>query len=351
MTLSSAQAFAHIDHISDVILYAYQQQASDLHFEPGKTDYRIRMRQDGLLVPIFSGAKAVAARINTQLKVMAQLDITEQRLPQDGRLSFAIDAQQQLDIRVSTCPTLYGEKIVLRLLDQNAQVRSLDQLGLLPAQKNLLQNALSQAQGFILVAGPTGSGKTTTLYTALHLLNQASHNIATVEDPIEITLPGINQVPVHAKIDLSFARILRSLLRQDPDIIMIGEIRDKETAEIAIQAAQTGHLVLSTLHAASSLEAINRLTHMGIPRYELTSTLTLVIAQRLLKKKEAGRVGVYECLPMNAKTAQYLLTQQHLSIATFKQQAELVTLREAALEKMAQGLVTLTEINRVLTHE
>ncbi len=337
----------HIDHISDVILYAHQQHASDLHFEPNESTYNIRMRKNGLLDTIFVGESFHCARINTQIKIMAELDIAEQRLPQDGRIAFPLTASHSLDIRVSTCPTLYGEKIVLRLLDPKAHIRTFEELGMLEAQCALLSHALTQPHGLILVTGPTGSGKTTTLYSALNILNQNTHNIATVEDPVEITLPGINQVPVHAKINLSFARILRSLLRQDPDIIMIGEIRDAETAQIAIQAAQTGHLVLSTLHTSSALETIPRLMQMGISRYDLLSTLHLIIAQRLLRT-QLGRIGVYECLPMTPLIKKYILNHDDLSYSELQRHESVITLREAALIKVAQNIVSHDEITRMV---
>ncbi len=341
--------FDYIAHISDVILYAYQHRASDLHFEPGANHYQIRMRQHGLLTLIFRGSLDIAARITTQLKVMAQLDIAEQRLPQDGRISFMRHTAHPLDIRINCCPTLFGEKIVLRLLDQNTQVRSLNALGLTLEQMNIFQHALARPQGLILVTGPTGSGKTTTLYTALHCLNQDTQHIVTVEDPIEITVPGVTQIPVHEKINLNFARILRSVLRQDPDIIMVGEIRDKETAEIAIQAAQTGHLVLSTLHASNGLETINRLVHMGIARYELISSLSLIIAQRLLRTLAGKeRIGVYECIPMTPAVKQYLIHEHAPAYSTLKQHVPCLTLREAALQKVALGLTSLTEVNRMV---
>lgn len=346
---SNTLPFVHIEHINDVILYAYQHRASDIHFEPRDGEYHVRLRINGLLQPIYLGPAHNSARLTTQLKVIAQLDIAEQRLPQDGRIAFNLTTHL-LDIRVSTCPTLYGEKIVLRLLDPKAHIRSFGELGLDAEQSALLTNALAKPHGLILVTGPTGSGKTTTLYSALNTLNQNTHNIATVEDPVEITLPGINQVPVQAKINLSFARILRSLLRQDPDIIMIGEIRDQETAQIAIQAAQTGHLVLSTLHTANALEAVNRLAHMGISRYELLSSLHLIIAQRLLRTQKE-RIGVYECLPITPAVKKYLLTNEELSYIELQKHEAVLTLREAALVKVAQNLTSFEEVCRVVGYE
>lgn len=342
--------FVHIEHVSEIISYAYEERASDIHFEPQDEYYHIRIRLHGLLQPIFIGPKHICGRLTTQIKVMALLDIAEQRLPQDGRISFSV-ATHQLDIRVSTCPTLYGEKIVLRLLDPKTHIRNFCELGLNENQTNILTNALAKPHGLILVTGPTGSGKTTTLYSALNYLNQNTHNIATVEDPVEITLPGINQVPVQANIHLTFARILRSLLRQDPDIILIGEIRDKETAEIAIAAAQTGHLVLSTLHTANALEAVNRLAHMGISRYELLSTLHLIIAQRLLRLNVSGRMGVYECLPITPAVKKYMLNHEDLSYPDLKILEPITTMREAALMKVSENLVSLDEVNRVIADE
>jgi type IV pilus assembly protein PilB len=343
--------FSQIENIGVVIQYAYENRASDLHFEPGDGNFHIRMRQDGLLSSVFVGPPQNAARINTQLKVMAELDIAEQRVPQDGRISFNLSATHHLDIRVSTCPTAFGEKIVLRLLDPKAHVRSFTELGMDDAQRAMLCENIEQPNGLILVSGPAGSGKTTTLYAALNSLNRNTRNIATIEDPVEITLPGINQVPVFTKLNLTFARVLRSLMRQDPDVIMIGEIRDRETAEIAIQAAQTGHLVLSTLHSASALEAINRLVHMGIPRYELLSSLHLVVAQRLLRTQSTGRTGVFECLPITPAVRKYVLTHDFLSVNELQQFQPVTTLRAAALAKVQQNLVTLAEVNRVVPHD
>ena len=343
--------FTHIENIGVVILYAYQHQASDLHFEPGEAGYHIRMRQDGVLSSVYRGEAHHGSRINTQIKVLAELDIAEQRIPQDGRISFALTSAHQLNIRVSTCPTAHGEKIVLRLLDPKAHVRTFGELGLEDAQRAILGHALGRPNGLILVTGPAGSGKTTTLYSALTTLNKNTRNIATIEDPVEITLPGVNQVPVFAKLNLTFARILRSLIRQDPDVIMIGEIRDRETAEIAIQAAQTGHLVLSTLHSASALEAINRLVHMGITRYELLSTLHLVIAQRLLRTQTTGRIGVFECLPITPAIRQYILSHDYLSYPELAKYETILTLRAAALNKVKGNIVSLAEVDRVVAPE
>lgn len=343
--------FMTIDQVSAVISYAFDHRASDLHFEPAETNYHIRMRQDGLLQPLFIGDKSLGLRLNTQLKVLADLDIAEQRAPQDGRIHFPVADSHHLSIRVSTCPTIYGEKIVLRLLDPKAHVRTFAELGLDPAQSSLLEKTIALPNGLILVCGPSGSGKTTTLYSALNSLNHRARNISTIEDPVEITLPGINQVPVFTRINLSFARVLRSLIRQDPDVLMIGEIRDRETAEIAIQAAQTGHLVLSTLHSSSGLEAINRLAHMGVPRYELISALRLVVAQRLLRATTTGRVGVFEFLPVNAAVREYVLTTHYLSYSGLLRQQPLTTLREAALAKVRQNLVSLAEVDRVVPED
>jgi type IV pilus assembly protein PilB len=343
--------FTSVEHVSAVISYAYTHQASDLHFEPSEHHFEIRMRRDGLLQTVFRGERLHAPRVNAQLKVMADLDIAEQRVPQDGRIHFSLAETHNLSIRVSTCPTIFGEKVVLRLLDPKAHVRSFTELGLDEEQRALLAKTIALPNGLILVTGPSGSGKTTTLYSALNSLNHSTRNIATIEDPVEITLPGINQVAVFPRINLSFARILRSLIRQDPDVLMIGEIRDRETAEIAIQAAQTGHLVLSTLHSASALEAINRLAHMGVPRYELISALRLVVAQRLLRTPTTGRTGVFEFLPITPAVRKYVLTEHYLSYPGLLQHEKITTLRAAALDLVSRKLVDLTEADRVVPED
>ncbi len=270
--------------VHQIIISALKQRASDIHFEPYEHHYRIRMRIDGLLVTTHTPAKKLSRRLASRIKILAHLNIAEKRLPQDGRLKIKPDNQQDVDIRVSTLPTLWGEKIVLRILGTSDNALTLPQLGMTPYQLEKFLQCLNRPQGLILITGPTGSGKTTTLYSALQQLNQEQRNISTVEDPIEIQLSGINQIQIHDQIGLSFAPVLRSLLRQDPDVIMLGEIRDQETAQMAIRAAQTGHLVLSTLHTNSAPEALSRLQQMDIPDYQLVPSLHLVIAQRLVRK-------------------------------------------------------------------
>jgi type IV pilus assembly protein PilB len=275
-----------IEYVDQLIQRAIQQNASDIHFEPYEHYYRIRFRQDGILHEVEKWTPTVAKQLTARLKILAALDIAEQRLPQDGHFQIEEEKQKQyrIDVRISTCPTLYGEKIVLRLLNQNQFIRSMDDLGFQDTQKTDFIEAIQKPQGLILVTGPTGSGKTVTLYAALSFLNSVQKNISTVEDPVEIYLPGINQVNVNTKNGLTFATVLRSFLRQDPNIMMIGEIRDAETAEIAIKAAQTGHLVLATLHTNHSYEALTRLQYMGIAPYYLAETLLLITAQRLARK-------------------------------------------------------------------
>lgn len=368
-----------VDHI---IQQALQQGASDIHIEPFEKICRIRYRQDGLLYEIADMPINLSGRLVTRLKVMAKLDISERRIPQDGR--FALN---HIDIRMSTCPTLFGEKIVLRLLDNNKVSLELDRLGLTATQKQLFIDVISQPQGLILVTGPTGSGKTVTLYSALNYLNTKEKNISTVEDPVEIQLTGINQVHINPKINLHFATALRSFLRQDPDILMIGEIRDTETADIALQAAQTGHLVFSTLHTNSAIDTLMRLQSMGIAPYNLASSITLIIAQRLVRKLcphcklpemcpekllelmgfantkntlyravgcdqclqgYQGRVGIYELLPITANLMQLIMANAHASlIMTQAKQDGFLTLREVGFEQVMQGFTTLIELNRV----
>ena len=374
-----------IPFVDNLILHASQHAASDIHIEPYKDVCRIRYRQDGLLYQANEIPADLATRIATRLKVMAKLDIAERRLPQDGRFQL-----NEIDIRINTCPTLFGEKIVLRLLNTHHISLEIDNLAFTKRQKEIFLKTISQSQGLILVTGPTGSGKTTTLYSALHYLNKTEKNISTVEDPIEIQLTGINQVNVNTKINLHFSTVLRTLLRQDPDIIMIGEIRDPETADIAIQAAQTGHLVLSTLHTNSAIETLTRLHAMKILAYNLAGSLSLIIAQRLIRTLCAhckqiepvsvqsalqleidprflsreiyraqgcshclhgytGRIAIYEFLPITESIATLIaLGSDTMTLMQQAKQENFISLKESGIEKVLQGITSFAEINRVL---
>lgn len=379
-----------IEFVQHVLNDAMQQRASDIHFEPFATELRIRLRIDGLLHEISTVGLDFSQRIISRLKVLAKLDIAERRLPQDRRFTIQHGSQQR-ECRMSTCPTLFGEKIVVRLLDSDQVNLEINELGLEPFQQQLLIDCLQRPQGMLIVTGPTGSGKTITLYTALHLLNKTTHNISTVEDPIEIRLPGINQVHVNPKIGLTFATTLRAFLRQDPDVMMVGEIRDLETADIAIRAAQTGHFVLSTLHTNSAAETITRLINMGITTFNVASSLNLIIAQRLIRRlcehckqpqelpqksqqQEGltdnnsvsifravgckrchqgyhGRLGVFEILPIDASISQLIFQQSSASeIMNAATKSGMKNLRQIALAKVSQGITSLTEVNRVLGH-
>ena len=265
--------------INKVMLDAIRKGASDIHFEPYESSYRIRYRLDGVLKAVASPPVQMSRRLSSRLKVMAGLDIAEKRVPQDGRIKLNITRNKSIDFRVSTCPILFGEKVVLRILDSAATRLGIEGLGFDEAQRDLYYEAVKKPYGMILVTGPTGSGKTVTLYTALNILNEEGRNISTVEDPVEIRVKGINQVQQNVKQGMTFARALRSFLRQDPDVIMVGEIRDLETSEIAIKAAQTGHLVLSTLHTNDASQSVTRLMNMGVPSYNITSAVNLIMAQ------------------------------------------------------------------------
>ncbi|MBO1518150.1 type IV-A pilus assembly ATPase PilB [Oceanisphaera pacifica] len=377
-----------VRYIYKIMLEAVNCFASDIHFEPYERFYRIRFRIDGLLHDFASAPISYANRFAARLKVMAQLDISERRLPQDGRIKLQLPHHNTIDMRVSSLPIQAGEKIVLRLLDSSAIKLDINQLGFNEQQKQLYLAALNQSQGMILATGPTGSGKTVSLYTGLSILNTVSANISTAEDPVEIIMPGINQLQVNPKIGLSFAHALRAFLRQDPDIIMVGEIRDLETAEIAVKAAQTGHLVLSTLHTNSATETLTRLSNMGLAAYNIASSINIIIAQRLArklcphcKKPELlnaqqltqlgidvadtqtiyqangchlctdgykGRTGVYEVLPMNSELADLIIKgADSLTLARAAQAAGLLTLRHAALNKVQAGIISLAEANRI----
>jgi type IV pilus assembly protein PilB len=379
-----------VKFVNKVLLDAIKRGASDIHFEPYETEFRVRLRMDGILKGVAKAPVKLHPRISARLKVMAALDIAERRVPQDGRIKLNISKTKQMDFRVSTCPTLFGEKVVLRLLDGSAAKLGIDKLGYEDDQKQLYLNALSKPYGMILVTGPTGSGKTVSLYTGLNILNTEERNISTAEDPVEIRVPGINQVQMSVKKGMTFAVALRSFLRQDPDVIMVGEIRDLETAEIAVKAAQTGHMVLSTLHTNDAPQTIARLMNMGIAPYNITSSVTLVIAQRLarrlhdckravqlpdpallaegyteeevkagLKLYEAvgcadcnegykGRLGIYQVMPMSDEIQKIILEGGNaLQIAAAAARSGVKDLRKSALLKAKNGITSLAEINRV----
>ena len=379
--------------VNKVLLDAIKQGASDIHFEPYEQNYRVRFRTDGILREIVKPPKTLAPRLAARIKVMSQMDISERRIPQDGRIQMKLSKNRSIDFRVNTLPTMFGEKIVMRILDPTSAQMGIDALGYDDDQKQLFLEALAKPQGMILVTGPTGSGKTVSLYTGLSILNTDERNISTAEDPVEINMEGVNQVLVNNKVGLDFAEALRSFLRQDPDIIMVGEIRDIETAEIAIKAAQTGHLVLSTLHTNSAAETITRMMNMGVPAYNIASSVSLIIAQRLARRlckqcsipetevphdalmelgfndemlenatiKRAvgceackdgyrGRVGIYEVVKIT-KTLANLIMGGDNSIDLDKQARRegFADLRLSALRKAAQGLISLEEVNRVTT--
>jgi len=380
-----------VKFVNKVLVDAIRKGASDIHFEPYEDDYRVRLRIDGLLKTVAKAPVKLNQRIAARLKVMSQLDIAEKRVPQDGRIKLNLSKSKQIDFRVSTLPTLFGEKIVLRILDGSAAKLGIDKLGYEPDQQKLFLDAIHKPYGMVLVTGPTGSGKTVSLYTALGILNDDTRNISTAEDPVEIRLPGVNQVQQNNKRGMTFAAALRSFLRQDPDIIMVGEIRDLETAEIAIKAAQTGHMVLSTLHTNDAPQTIARLMNMGIAPFNITSSVTLVIAQRLARrlcsscKRPAhlpenallaegftpaqidagitlyepvgcdectegykGRTGIYQVMPMNDDIAAIVLQGGNaMDIAEAAQKIGVNDLRQSALVKTAQGITSLAEINRV----
>ncbi|TAK79238.1 MAG: type IV-A pilus assembly ATPase PilB [Gammaproteobacteria bacterium] len=353
-----------IELADQLIQNAIAKHASDIHIEPYEHHCRIRFRCDGLLYEIATFPLPLATRVITRLKIMANLNIAERRLPQDGRIQFR--QPEKMDIRVNTCPTLFGEKMVLRILNIKHHQLDITSLGLTPMQQHLLLDKLAQPQGLILVTGPTGSGKTITLYSALHHLNQTEKNISTVEDPIEIELSGINQVNVNPAIGLDFSTVLRTFLRQDPDIIMVGEIRDTDTATIAMQAAQTGHLVLSTLHTNSAAETITRLQSMGMPPYHLIHSISLIIAQRLVRKLcphcqqppsgcdqclhgYQGRIGIFELIPVTEALAHLILSSASITqLATQIKTEGWMMLEEAGWQKVQAGITSTAEVMRVV---
>lgn len=318
-----------IAELNALIHYAIQKQASDIHIEPQAQQYQVRIRIDGQLLTYQTRHSNEVQPLVTRLKVLSGVDITQNRLPQDGQMTHQY-RQQNYDCRLSFCPTLWGEKVVIRILESNQHMLQIQTLGLEAQQKSMLLEIINRKQGLILVTGPTGSGKTQTLYSILNYLNRTESNIISIEDPIEIKLSGINQIQVDDPIGLSFSHILRSILRQDPDIIMIGEIRDSETAKLAIHAALTGHLVLATLHAQDSHETITRLKNLSISDTDIQSTLKLIIAQRLIKKPTGGRIGIFELLKMN------------------KNPKQILSLWEAGMIKVKRGDITLKTLKQVI---
>jgi len=376
--------------INKVLLDAINTGASDIHFEPYEKVYRVRYRRDGVLKEIATPPVALNRRISARLKVLSRLDISERRVPQDGRMKMKLSKNRAIDFRVNTCPTLFGEKIVLRILDSSSAQLGIDALGYEEDQKELYMKALQLPQGMIIITGPTGSGKTVSLYTGLNILNTEDKNISTAEDPVEINLQGINQVNVDNKVGLTFSSALKAFLRQDPDIIMVGEIRDIETGEIAIKAAQTGHLVLSTMHTNDAPQSLSRMINMGIAPFNIASAVSLIIAQRLARRlcsnckkpaeipKEAlleegfkeeeipslklykpvgcdqcdkgykGRVGIYQVMPVSDEMARIIMEGGNaINLADQAQKEGINDLRQSGLLKVKQGVTSLEEVNRV----
>lgn len=376
--------------VNKVLLDAINSGASDIHFEPYEKTFRVRFRQDGMLNEVASPPVNIANRLTARVKVMSRMNIAERRVPQDGRIKMVLSRNRSIDFRVNTCPTLYGEKIVLRILDPTSAQVGIEALGFEEDQRKAFLAAIKKPYGMVLVTGPTGSGKTVSLYTALNMLNQPDVNISTVEDPVEIQVPGINQVNQNQKTGLTFAEALRAFLRQDPDIVMVGEIRDLETAEIAVKAAQTGHLVLSTLHTNDAPQTLTRLANMGVPAFNIASSVLLIMAQRLARRlcphckapedlpKEAlleegfteedlneltvykpvgcdrctrgykGRVGIFQVMPVSEEMGRIIMEGGN-SLQLAKQAAKegVKNLRQSGLKKVKAGVTSLEEINRV----
>ncbi len=377
--------------VNKMLLDAIRMGSSDLHFEPYEKLYRVRFRTDGVLHEMAKPPVQLGVRIAARLKVMSAMDMAERRKPQDGRIKMKISKTKAIDFRVNTLPTLWGEKVVLRILDSDSAKMGIDSLGYEEDQKQMYLDALAKPQGMILVTGPTGSGKTVSLYTGLNILNTMERNISTAEDPVEINLEGSNQVNVNPKQGLDFAQALRAFLRQDPDIIMVGEIRDLETAEIAIKAAQTGHMVMSTLHTNSAAETLTRLRNMGVPSFNIATSVNLIIAQRLARRlcksckkpmevprdtllaegfteqqidagltiygpvgcencKDGykGRVGIYEVVKITQAMQRIIMEEGNsIQISDVAQSEGFRDLRQSALQKVQQGVTSLAEVNRV----
>jgi type IV pilus assembly protein PilB len=377
--------------VNKLLLDAIRRGASDIHFEPYEKMYRIRLRMDGILKEVAQPPVQLAMKLSARLKVMSRLDIAERRVPQDGRIKMKLSKTRAIDFRVSTCPTLFGEKIVCRILDPSQAMLGIDSLGYEPFQREIYLKNLAKPQGMILVTGPTGSGKTVSLYTGLNILNREDTNISTAEDPAEINLPGVNQVNVNNKVGLTFAAALRAFLRQDPDVVMVGEIRDLETAEIAIKAAQTGHLVMSTLHTNDAPQTLTRLVDMGVKPYAIATSVSLIIAQRLARRlcsqckaivdvpaeallkegfQEAdvragikiygakgcsactdgykGRVGIYQVMPVTEALGRIIMEGGNaIDISDQATKEGVWDLRRAGLEKIKQGMTSIEEVNSV----
>lgn len=377
--------------VNKILLDAIKKGASDIHFEPYEKTYRVRLRIDGVLREVARPPVAMSPKLSARIKVMSRMDTAEKRVPQDGRIKLKISKTKAIDFRVNTCPTLFGEKIVLRILDPSSASLGIDALGYEPDQKALYLKALANPYGMILVTGPTGSGKTVSLYTGLNILNTVDTNISTAEDPAEINLEGINQVNVNDKVGLTFDAALRAFLRQDPDIIMVGEIRDLQTAEIAIKAAQTGHMVMSTLHTNDAPLTLARLVNMGVPPFNIASAVSLIIAQRLARRlcshcKEKidiprvaleeegftseqidakpelykavgcdqcsdgykGRVGIYQVMPISEAIGRIIMENgSAIDVADQAKKDGIDDLRQSAIKKVIAGLTSLEEINRV----
>jgi len=376
--------------VNKVLLDAIKKGASDIHFEPYEKYYRVRFRQDGILYEIASPPINLAMRLAARIKVMSRPDVSERRVSQDGRIKMKLSKNRAIDFHVSTCPTLWGEKVVLRILDPTSAQIGIDALGFEPDQRELFLSAIHKPYGMVLVTGPTGSGKTVSLYTAVNILNQPDVNISTCEDPVEINLAGVNQVNVDERTGMNFSKALKAFLRQDPDIILVGEIRDLETGEIGIKAAQTGHLVLSTLHTNDAPQTLTRLVNMGIPPFNIASSVHLIIAQRLARRlcescktpddipKKAlveegfsedqikslvvykpvgcdqctngykGRVGIYQVMPVSEDTGKIIMEGGNsMQIAEQAQKEGYRDLRQSGLMKVAQGITSLAEVNRV----
>lgn len=385
---SGAEDSPVVAYLDQVLAEAVKLRASDLHFEPLEYSYRVRVRIDGELREMPAPARTLKDKLASRIKVLSQLDIAEKRLPQDGRMKLPMPQGPALDLRVSTLPTLFGEKLVIRILSPDSTGLSIDQLGYEDDEKSRLMNAIRQPHGMVLVTGPTGSGKTQSLYACLNVLNTQQVNIATVEDPCEIHLPGVNQVNVHDKAGLTFAVALRAFLRQDPDVLMVGEVRDLETADIAIKAAQTGHLVLSTLHTNDAPSALTRLRNMGIAPYNIVSSVALITAQRLVRrlcpnckqvdaiaaqwlhdaglperflqghiqtyrpvgcdqchKGFSGRIGIFQVMPLSDVVADMILQEASThTIALQAQREGVLTLRQSGLRKVTRGITTVEEV-------